>query len=171
MDLTTLIYVCIIRVKGNNRERARHSMTTYPRLPEELDLRKKLLAADIKAIRKEFQERGPYHNKSEITRRWRLGLSWNSERKVMLELAWRYSVSYHTIYYWVKDSYRAWKREQNAKAHSKENMADYVEHRATEIKRRVERWRRYSPQWEWNARMSAKNEKRSKRKTSLGKPL
>ena len=146
-------------------------MTTYPRLPEELDLRKKLLAADIEVIRREFHERGPYHIRSEITRRVRKGLPWNSETQVMLDLAQRYGVSYHTIYYWVKDEYREYKRGQNTKVHSKEDRDDYVKHRALESKKRVERWKRYSPQWRWHARVSARSETRCKRRTVLGEPL
>jgi len=89
----------------------------------------------------------------------------------MLELAQAYSVSCHTIYYWIKDTYREHKREQNAAAHSKENMDDYKKHKADELRRRAERWKRYDPQRVWHARTSARNEKRAKRRTVLGEPL
>lgn len=143
----------------------------YPRLPETLDLRRKLLSSDIVAIRKEFETGAPYHNRAEIGRRMRIGLAWNSEAAMMRMLAAQYNVSYHTIYYWVKDEYRKYKQGQNALAHSKADMSDYVQHRERESKARVERWRRYYPQWRWHARESAKSEKRSRRHSVLGETL
>lgn len=143
----------------------------YPRLPENLDLRRKLLQSDIFSIREQFEARRPYHTKAEISRRRSLGLPWNSERQALLDLAGKYCVSYHSIYYWVKDGYRDRKRAYNAESHSKANLPDYEAHRAKEIRNRAARFRRYKPQGEWHAVVSALNEKRHTRHTVRGKAL
>ena len=71
---------------------------------------------------------------------------------------------YHT-----DENYQALMKAKNAKAHSKDNMEDYERHRSQEIKRRVERWGRNPKLRAWHYEVSARNEKRTPRKTSLGR--
>jgi len=144
----------------------------YPKLHETSDLRKKLMAQDIADIRRAYEQALPFHTKSEIMKRRQSGLEVHSKAQWISQIMEMYQVSYHTIYYWTHDDYRAEKMIKNAKAHSKENgIEDYERHRAKESKRRVERWARNASLREWHYVTSARNEKRSNRKTVSGKPI
>jgi hypothetical protein len=128
----------------------------YPRLPPHLDLRRKLMPEDIERMQKEFEE-----------------LRKNmSDRQAMLILAEKYNVSLSTVYYWVKPEYREWKRKMNALNYNKHlDPEGYVKHRAREIVNRAERMKRYPPLKLYHMVMSAKHEKRCKRKTVYGMPI
>ena len=78
-------------------------------------------------------------------------------------------VSLTTIYYHTNPSYQAKMKANNAKAHSKADMEDYVAHRAYEARLRVERLDRNPALREWTYRLAAKY--RLNRKTCLGKPI
>lgn len=145
----------------------------YPKLPEELDLRKKLLAQDILDIRIAYEKAEPSFPKSlsELMKRRRLeGLGVQSETQWINEIAEMYEVSYATVYYWIKDDSRAKQRLKNAQNHKRDSF-DYERHVAREIVNRKKRWQRYSPLWDYHALQAAKNEKRSKRLTYKGKAL
>jgi len=128
----------------------------YPRLPPELDLRRKLMPEDIDEIREKHA---------------RLKAEGLTDRQTCITLARMYGVSPFTIYYWTHNEFREYKRRQNALAHSKLDMKDYVRHRAREIQCRRERMRRYPLLKLWHAYVSAKNEKRCVRRTVHGVPL
>jgi hypothetical protein len=128
----------------------------YPRLPPELDRRRKLMPEDIAAMRRLYHEMLPQAK---------------SERQVLLELSEKFGVSYECVYYWTHDDYREWKRKKNAEAHSKRDIRDYVRHRARELRLRAERMKRHPPLKLWHAVVGAKNEKRCKRHTVHGIPL
>ena len=125
---------------------------TYPRLPEDLDLRRRLTSSQIEEIRQRYADAQPFAARSEVGRAQRLEQPLPlSEHAFCTQMAEEFEVSHHTIYYWVKDEYRDWKREVNAKAHSKEvNPIDYCEHRAANVRNRAERMKRYRPQVLWH---------------------
>ena len=143
----------------------------YPRLPENVDLRKKLMASDIADIQKAYEDALPFPTQSEVMKKRKMGIEVQSKTQWINEIMELYGVSYHTVYYWTNTEYREYKMEQNAKAHSKADLEDYEKHRAIEIKRRVERWSRNSELREWHYQTSARNEKRAVRHTVMGKPL
>jgi hypothetical protein len=143
----------------------------YPKLPESLDLRKKLMAQDIADIQRAYKEASPFPSQSECAKRRRLGLAVQSESQWITKMMEVYQVSYHTIYYWVRDDYREYKRGKNAKAHSKADLKDYRKHVANELEYRRARWNRFPAQWDYHTVQSAKNEKRTNRYTVHGQTL
>ena len=143
----------------------------YPKLPEELDLRKKLLSQDIKDIQQAYMSALPFPPQGELARARREDPSVQSKRQWILDIAQMYGVSAHTIYYWTHDDYRAMKMLKNAKAHSKANLEDYEAHRAAEIKGRARRMKTNPKLADYHAVQSAKNERRSNRQTVKGTPL
>ena len=89
-----------------------------------------------------------------------------------MRLAEKYGVHFSTIRYYTNKNYQLKMKIKNAKNHTKQkNIQDYINHRKKESKLRVERWKRNPALREWHYIMSAKNEKRSKRITSLGKKI
>jgi hypothetical protein len=130
----------------------------YPPLPDKDDLRKKLMDSDIASLKAGYAQAFPF--------------SGSSYRQWMLAKAEEYGVSHSTIQYHTNDSYRAKMKAKNASAHSKaHDLQDYEAHRAGEMNLRMLRWERNPLLREWHYEVSARNEKRSKRKTSLGRPL
>ena len=127
----------------------------YPRLEDKDDLRKKLMDHDVEELKIGYANAYPFEGSS--YRKWRL------------VKAHEYGVSPSTIQYHTDDDYQAKQRAKTAKAHSKDNMEDYERHRSQEIKRRVERWGRNPKLRAWHYEVSARNEKRTPRKTSLGR--
>ncbi|PHQ84127.1 MAG: hypothetical protein COB65_06305 [Thalassobium sp.] len=127
----------------------------YPKLVDKNDLRRKLMDKDIASLQ-------IAHAKKPIAvsaRQWRI------------KMAKTLGVSPATVQYHTDPDYQAKMKAKNAKAHSKDNPEDYANHRAQESKRRVERWDRSPDLREWHYVISAKNEKRTVRKTVLGKEL
>lgn len=143
----------------------------YPRLPEELDLRKKLTAEDIVDIQQAYEDAAPFPSRSEVMKRRHLGLDTQSESQWIKEIMEMYDISYHTVYYWTHDEYRAAKMLKNAKAHSKADMKDYEDHRAKEIIGRAKRRKINSALVDYMAVQAAMHEKRSKRHSYKGIPL
>ena len=129
----------------------------YPRLADKQDLRRKLMDEDIVDLKAEYAGTYPFRGSS--YRRWAIAKGS------------KLGVSLTTIYYHTNPSYQAKMKAKNAKAHSKVNMSDYEAHRASETKRIVERWDRNPALREWHYMQSAKHEKRTKRKTVMGKPI
>jgi len=129
----------------------------YPKLSDKQDLRRKLMDEDIASLKIAHAKDYPFHGTSYY--QWKVAK------------ALEFGVSSFTIYYHTDPNFQAKIKAKNAKAHSKANMDDYENHRATESKRRVERWSRNPDLREWHYQVSAKNEKRTKRKTVLGQPL
>ena len=130
----------------------------YPKLSDKQDLRRKLMDKDISSLKVSYAKDYPFKGMS--YRKWAIGK------------ASELGVSSATIYYHTDVSYQAKMKAKNAKAHSKANdLKDYEAHRTAEIKHRKDRWDRNPKLREWNYQISAKNEKRSNRKTVLGKPL
>lgn len=129
----------------------------YPRISDSQDLRRKLLDKDIVALKAAYTLDYPFQG--------------SSYRKWVIAKASELGVSPSTVYYHTDASYQAKMKAKNAKAHSKADMADYVAHRAAEIKRRVGRWDRNPALREWHYQVSAKAQKRGKRKTVMGKPI
>jgi len=144
----------------------------YPRLPEKLDLRKKLMAQDIADIQQAYAEAMPFPTKSEVMKRRHAGLETLSESQWIAEIMEMYQVSYHTVYYWTHDEYRDEKMLKNAKAHGKtKDLEDYEAHRANEIRARARRMKLHPDLGDYHAVQSATNEKRSQRHTCKGRPL
>ena len=144
----------------------------YPTLPEEKDLRRKLMQKDIKEIQGDYKKYSPFPSKSEVMKRRSNGEEVMSESQWISGMSDTYGVSNHTIYYYIHDDYRKYKKLVNAQAHSKsKDLEDYEKHRNKENNRRVDRWNRHPKLREWHYIISAKNEKRGKRKTVLGKPI
>ena len=143
----------------------------YPRLPDALDRRRKLMDTDIADIRLAYAEASPFPSKRELMMRRLTGEKVQSESQWIAEVMEMYLVSYATVYYWTHDESRTAQRLKNAKVHSKVDMVDYAKHRALEMKARVARWKRYDPLKEWQYTTSARNEKRASRKTVMGKPI
>ena len=129
----------------------------YPRLSDQQDLRRKLMDEDIEALKISYASDYPFHGTS--YHQWKVAK------------AAEYGVSPSTIYYHTDASNQAKVKRKNANAHSKANMDDYENHRASESKRRVERWSRNPDLREWHYQVSAKNDKLRKRKTVFVKPL
>jgi len=130
----------------------------YPRLPEKLDLRKKLMAQDIADIQQAYAEALPFPTRSEILRRRNLKLgSVQSKTQWIHEIMEIYDVSFHTVYYWTHDEYRAEKMLINAK-----RKHEYEESRK---RQRIEAFKRFPLQYEFNKVLSAKWEKRTRRHT------
>jgi|6_EtaG_2_1085325.scaffolds.fasta_scaffold01456_1 hypothetical protein len=130
----------------------------YPKLSDKQDLRRKLMDKDIASLKVAHAKDYPFK-----------GMSY---RKWAIAKASELGVSPATIYYHTDASYQAKMRVKNAKAHSKaHNPEDYQAHRSNEIKSRMSRWHRNPALREWHYNVSAKNEKRSQRKTVMGKPL
>lgn len=129
----------------------------YPKLSDKNDLRKKLMDADVSDLKASYAKAYPFVGTS--YRQWRLGK------------ASEYGVSPSTIQYHTDDKYQLMMKAKNAKAHSKDDIADYRRHRAMESSRRVERWSRNPKLREWHYVTSARNDKRANRKSVLGKPL
>lgn len=129
----------------------------YPKLLDKNDLRKKLMDSDVTNLKVSYANAYPFIGTS--YRQWRLGK------------AGEYNVSPATIQYHTDEKYQALMKAKNAKAHSKDDMADYEQHRQMESNRRVERWSRNPKLREWHYIISANNEKRTPRKSVLGKPL
>lgn len=138
----------------------------YPRLPENLDLRKKLLAKDIEEMQAEWpslvSEKG------------------HSKRSASIFLAGRYGVSPSTILYHCDEVYRVQMMAKNAKAHAKSiGLADYEAHRTKEVENRQRRIKRNPSLRLYHDVQSAKNEHRLrkdgvtplKRHTVKGIPL
>ncbi|MEM2259970.1 MAG: hypothetical protein QXR88_01725 [Candidatus Pacearchaeota archaeon] len=128
--------------------------TKYPKLPPELDKRRKLMPEDIKEIRRLFNEL----------------ITHMTERQAILKLAEEYGVSYATIYYWTHDKYRKEKRKKNVLTKAK-----WWEKHGRDLKKEVElrkeRWERFPQQKIWHFLISTKNEKRCKRHTFYGIPF
>ena len=130
----------------------------YPKLSDKQDLRRKLMDKDIESLKVSHAKDYPF-----------TGISYH---KWSMAKASEYGVSSATIQYHTDASYRAKMKAKNAKAHSKANdLKDYEAHRAAEIKQRLNRWNRNPDLRAWHYKVSAKNEKRAKRKTVLGEPL
>mgnify|MGYP004452378005 CR=1 FL=1 len=128
----------------------------YPKLADKNDLRRKLMDKDIASLKVAYTQRP----KAISERQWRI------------KMAKALGVSPATVQYHTDLEYQGKMKAKNAKAHSKTNdPEDYARHREQEIKRRVERWSRNPALREWHYRTSAKNEKRTNRKTVLGKEL
>lgn len=145
----------------------------YPRLPEGLDLRKKLMAQDIAAIQQAYAEASPFPTKSELMKRRLAGIETQSKTQWIREMMEMYQVSFHTVYYWTHDEYRASKMLKNAKAHNKADISpeDYKAHGEHRKKSRLLAFQRFPLQKDFHALTSAKSEKRSKRYTYKGKPI
>ena len=143
----------------------------YPRLPEDKDKRKKLMARDIAAIRKAYAALAPFPTKSEVLKSRHTEHPLLSETRWMEDMATLYGVGTFAIYYHIKDEYRAHKMRLNAKAHSKANMEDYVRHREKEMKQRMDRLHRHDPIRKWHYQTAARNEKRTKRTKVMGEQV
>jgi len=130
----------------------------YPKLSDKQDLRRKLMDKDITFLKVSHAKDYPFKGTS--YRQWAMG-----KASVL-------GVSPATIYYHTDASYQSKMKAKNAKAHSKEkDLEDYEHNRAKEIQLRMNRWARNPALREWHYIVSAKNEKRSQRKTVLGKTL
>jgi len=130
----------------------------YPKLVDKNDLRRKLLDSDIASLKVTYVKAYPFKG--------------TSYRQWAIAQASALGVSPSTIYYHTDASYQAKMKAKNAKAHSKtRDIEDYEAHRAAEIQQRMNRWGRNPDLREWHYQVSAKNEKRSQRKTVLGKAL
>lgn len=129
----------------------------YPKLVDKDDLRRKLMDKDVVALKVSYAKASPF-----------VGSNYNQWRLVK---AHEYGVSPATIQYHTDDNYQARQKAKNANAHSKDNVEDYENHRAKESRRRVERWGRNPKLRQWHYEVSARNEKRAKRKSVLGEPL
>ena len=130
----------------------------YPRLKDKDNLSRKLTDEDIKHIQEDFQQNfGKY-----------------SPTSIRNKLAQQYHVSYATIYYWTNDKFREEKRKKDNPYWSQLKDKDYQkwhDHKVQEINRRRNRMLRNPDLKLWNEVISAKNEKRVKRKTVRKKPL
>jgi len=132
----------------------------YPKLPDELNLSKKLTSEDIVEIREKYFQ---YIQNPRLTQTF-----------IINNLAKEYKVSYSTIYYWVKDKYRKEKREKDNKYWNnikKINYEKWYSHKKDELIRRRNRMNRNPELKLWHEVTSAKNEKRIKRKTVHKKKL
>ena len=130
----------------------------YPKLSDKQDLRRKLMDEDIASLKVSYANDYPFHG--------------TSYRQWAIAMAAEFGVSPATIYYHTDASYQAKMKAKNAKVHSKAaDPADYALHRAAEIRHRMNRWHRNPALREWHYQVSAKNDKRTKRKTVLGQPL
>ena len=130
----------------------------YPKLADKNDLRRKLMDEDIACLKTSYTKDYPFKGSS--YRQWAMAQA--SELRV----------SEATIYYHTNPDYQAKMKTKNARAHSKaHDLEDYEAHRAAEIQLRMRRWDRNPDLREWHYNVSAKNEKRAKRKTVMGKPL
>ena len=130
----------------------------YPKLEDEDNLSKKLTSEQIRDIQTEFT---------------RLK-GWGTPTEVRKIIAKRYKVSYSTIYYWTNEKYRNEKRKENSTYWSKIKETDYekwYKHKKDELVRRKNRMSRNPKLKLWHEVVSAKNEKRSKRKTIKGKGI
>ena len=130
----------------------------YPRLPAEDNLSRKLTDEQIEEIQKKY---------SRVTKKM-------TSTAAMNTLAQQYGVSYATIYYWVKEKYRKWKRKRNVDYWNEMKTKDYekwYKHKKAEINRRKNRMIRNPKLKLWHETVSAKNEKRCKRKTIHGKKI
>ena len=143
----------------------------YPRLPEDKDKRKKLMARDIAAIRKAYAALAPFPTKSEVLKSRHTEHPLLSEPRWMEDMATLYGVGTFAIYYHIKDEYRAHKMRLNAKAHSKANMEDYIRHRAASQVQRIDGWKRHPPIRKWHYQTGARNEKRAKRTKVMGEQV
>jgi hypothetical protein len=131
----------------------------YPRLPDELNLSKKLTSEQIQDLNNDFNN---------------LSSKFKSKRLLLNFLAKKYSVSYHTVYYWTNEKYRNEKRKKNSEYWNKMKTLDYdkwYRHKKQEIARRRNRMDRNPDLKTWHNVVSAKNDKRSKRKTMKGRRL
>lgn len=130
----------------------------YPKLKDTQNLSKKLTDSEITEIQEFFKKRSNTVSATSVRR----------------FLADKYKVSYTTIYYWTNDKHRQEKRKKNSEYWSKIKLTDYprwYEHKKAEITRRKNRMSRNPDLKTWNEVISAKNEKRTKRKTVKGKNL
>ena len=131
----------------------------YPRLKDKDNLAKKLSEKHIEELQETYQ--------SEIQKGY-------SPTSIRNKLAQHYNVSYSTIYYWTSDNYRKEKRIKNSQYWTNMKSIDYdkwLEHKTKEIDRRRKRMKRNPELKLWHEVISAKNEKRVKRKTVKGKDL
>ena len=138
----------------------------YPRLPEELDKRKKLLHIDIKDIQKAYNESLPFPTRSELDRVRKIGIDIQSETQWITEIAEIYSVGYSTVYYWTHSEHRAEKRMINAKRKN-----DTQEERERHKLNKRKAAKRYPLQAIFKEFLSAKYEKRRNRHTYKGLSL
>ena len=108
----------------------------YPRLPEELNLARKLMDQDIADIQKAYQQALPFPTRKELHRARKLGFELQSKTAWREEIAEMYGVSYTSIYIWTDEEQRhklysrnnkMWQQkyknmtEAERKAHSKKN--------------------------------------------------
>lgn len=131
----------------------------YPRLKDKDNLSRKLLDKDIQNIREFFNQQ------------LKEGHTATSIRNL---LARKYKVSYTTIFYWSNDKHRQEKRKKDNVYWGNMEKVDpekWYLHKKQEIARRRNRMVRNPELKTWNEVVSAKNEKRYKRKTVKGKAL
>jgi hypothetical protein len=130
----------------------------YPRLEDKDNLSKKLTDKQIEEIQIEFKNSTGHGSPTSIRNR----------------LAMKYKVSYATIYYWTNSNYRTQKRKENIEYWNMVKKTDYerwYKHKKDELIRRKNRMERNPKLKLWHEVISAKNEKRVKRKTVKGRKI
>jgi len=135
----------------------------YPRLPQELDKRKKLLDKDIKDIQKAYKQALPFPTRKELDSARKLGIDIQSEHQWINEIAEMYNVGYSTVYYWTHSEHRAEKRMIIAKRRHKTQYQRKLN--------RLEAAKRYPLQDIFKELLSAKHDKRKNRHTFKGLSL
>ena len=147
----------------------------YPRLPEELDLRRKLLSKQIEEIRERYEEvKSSFARSAEVSRALKLGLPLPMSRtRWLIVIAGEYGVSRFQIWYWVNEEYRSKKRDQSKHSGDKEKIGEvrYKLRMKRETTRKRARIHRYAPLVLWEGFQSAKHEKRHRRISVKGIPL
>lgn len=130
----------------------------YPRLKDRNNLSRKLTDKQIEEIQTKFEN---YIDNGSAT-------------LIRKRLAMEYNVTYSTIYYWTNPKYREQKRKENNEYWNMVKKTDYerwYKHKKDEINRRRNRMQRNPDLKLWHEVTSAKNEKRTKRKTVKGKKI